>query len=551
MPGRLHAAALFTASLLLLSGVHARERDFDLVIRGGRVLDGTGALPFLADVGVRDGRVAAVGPGLPTGALEVDAHGLVTAPGFIDVHSHAENVLELPHAENYVRMGVTSLVIGNCGSSVPDVGAFFRRLEAAAPSVNVATLVGHNTMRSAAMGGSFDRPPTPRELAAMRDAVRRAMGEGAAGLSTGLIYLPGTFARTEEIVHLAREAGRHGGLYASHMRSEGTGILSALEELFRVAREADVPAQVSHLKLAGPRMWGRAGEVLAALDRARAGGLRITHDQYVYTASSTGIAMLVPAAAREGGPEAFRGRLADAGWRRRIAAEMTASLRESGREDYSYTVVAGDPEQPSLNGLTVPQVAERLSGSRSLGAQIDAVLQLALHGAGGVFHGISEEDLQAFLRHPLTMVAADAGVARPGAGLPHPRGYGNSARLLARYVRELGVLRLPDAVRRMTSLPAAVFSLEGRGRVRPGYHADLVLFDPEAVRDEATYTAPHRCAAGIRDVFVNGVAVVRNGEHTGAGPGVPLRRRTPAGEGLLPGAAAPAGPVPSARYNSR
>ena len=274
--------------------------SFDLIIRHGRVVDGTGNPAFFADVAVKDGRIAALGKISGEAHMEIDAAGLTIAPGFIDVHTHAEEIDEQPLAENFLRMGVTTLVLGNCGSSVLDVGDFFRRLEATNISPNVATLIGHGTVRGKAMGGSFMRPPTSEELEQMKAIVQQAMKEGAVGISTGLIYLPGAFAKTEEIIELARVAASFDGIYASHMRSESDEIFQALDEVFRIAREAGIHAEVSHIKLSGKSNWGQTAKVIAAIERARAEGLDITQDQYVYTASSTGISHLVPEKYREG-----------------------------------------------------------------------------------------------------------------------------------------------------------------------------------------------------------------------------------------------------------
>jgi N-acyl-D-amino-acid deacylase len=351
--------------------------------------------------------------------------------------------------------------------------------------------------------------------------VRRAMQEGALGLSTGLIYLPGTFAKTEEIIELAKVAAEFDGLYASHMRNEGREIFEALEELFRVAREAGLRAHVSHVKLSGKAYWGQAARVLEAIERARAEGLDITQDQYVYTASSTGLSQLVPESAREG--DKFKERLADPAEKAKIVDEMKATLKRGGRDDYAYAAIADYKHDRSLNGLNVVQAARRVRGSDTLEDQIELILEIqARGGASGVFHGISEEDLRTFLAHPNTMFASDSGVRRWKEGVPHPRGYGNPARVLARYTRELKLLRLEEAVRRMTSLPATTFRLKDRGQVREGHWADLVIFDPVKVQDQATFEEPHRYATGFTAVLVNGVVVVREDEHTGARPGRPL-----------------------------
>lgn len=516
----------FSPLLLLLFAlaIPSGAGDYDLVIRGGRVIDGSGNPAIRADVAVKEGRIAAIGRIPQSAGMTVDATGMVVAPGFIDVHTHAENISRLPRAENFVRMGVTTLVTGNCGGSALNVGEFFRKVEQAKPSVNVATLIGHNTVREEAMGGDFDRAPSESELAEMRSLVERGMKDGAVGLSTGLIYLPGTFSKTDEIIELAKVAARYDGIYASHMRNEGTGIFDALNELFRVSREANIRAEVSHIKLGGKTMWGKADTVLAAIEKARSEGLEITQDQYVYTASSTTLSTLIPKSAREGGTAEFRKRMDDPQQKAAIVAEMKRDLERSGRTGYEYAVIASYSRDRSLNGKNIVEAARLKRGSDSVEDQIELVLEIYRNGgASAVFHGMNEDDLRVFLRHPNTVIASDSGVREFGESVPHPRGYGNNARVLARYVREQPIIRLEDAVRKMSSLPAQSFRLPRRGLLREGFQADVVVLDPAQVTDPATFNDPHHYATGVRDVLVNGKPVLRNGEMTPEGSGQVIR----------------------------
>lgn len=501
----------------------AHAQAYDLILRGGRVVDGTGNPAYFADVAIEGGRIVSMGKVRGEAKAELDASGLIVAPGFIDVHTHAEDIDELPLAENFIRMGVTTLVLGNCGTSVLNVEDFFRRLEGTNVSVNVSTLVGHGSIRGKVMGGSFLRPPTELEMSEMKRLVEKAMKDGAVGLSTGLIYLPGTFAKTEELIELAKVAAAYDGIYASHMRSESKEIFAALEEVFRIARDAKIRAEISHIKLSGKTSWGQTDKVMAAIESARAAGLDITHDQYVYTASSTGLSQLVPEKYREGGK--FRERLGDPDEKAAMISDMKANLQGGGRTDFSYAVIGSYKHDASLNGLNVVEAAKKNRGSDSLDDQIELILEIQKNGgASGIFHGISEDDLQKFLQHPNTMFASDSGVRKYQDGMPHPRGYGNNARVLARYVRELKLLRLEEAIRRMTSLPAATFRLKERGQLREGNWADIVVFDPATVRDEATFKDPHHYATGFRYVLVNGALVVKNDEHTGTRPGKMLKR---------------------------
>lgn len=518
------AALVLLILPLLVTAPAVMAADFDLLITNARIADGSGAPLTTGSIGIKERRIVAVGKVAGSSGVTMDAGGRVVAPGFIDVHTHSEDILQKPLAENFLRMGVTTIVTGNCGSSHVDVAAFFRELEQVGVTLNVATLIGHNSIRREAMGGSFLRAPTAEQMVRMKGFVDTAMKDGAVGLSTGLIYVPGTYAKTEEIIELAKVAAAHDGIYASHMRAETVKIFGAIEELVRVTREAKIRTELSHIKLSGPTAWGKTAEVLALLDKARAEGLAITQDQYAYTASSTGLVQLIPDKALDGGRDAFLARLADPIRKADILEEMRKSRERQGRRDYSYAVISRFQPDPTLNGKTVPQAAKLKRGNDTLEDQIEFIFDIERQGGGsGVFHGMNEDDVQAFLRHPLTMVASDGGPQNPGEDVPHPRSYGNNARVLSRYVRELKVLTLPEAVRRMTSLPAETFRLRDRGVIRPGAWADIVIFDPDKVGDVATFGDPHHYAAGFSDVIVNGAPVILRGVLTGARPGGPLR----------------------------
>ncbi len=516
--------AMLLFLLLLALPCLSRAENFDLLIRHGLVVDGTGNPGYHADVAVKDGRIAAIGKINDTAKEEIDATGLIVAPGFIDVHTHADDIADFPLGENFLRMGVTSIVVGNCGSSDLDLGKLFRGLETKKVSLNVASLIGHNSVRSAAMGGSFDREPTPAEREKMRAIVRQAMQDGAAGLSTGLIYRPGTFSSSDEIVELAREIAPFDGIYTSHMRHEDYRIDSALDEVFHVAREAKVRAEVSHIKLGGERAWGQAARVLKKIEAARAAGLDITQDQYAYTASSTSLSQLIPDWAFDGGKAKFKAAFADPELHSKLAGEMREKIRERGATNYAYAVIAHYAHNSKLDGLSIVEAAKKLRGADSLADQIETILEIEDHGgASGVFHGMNEDDLKIFMQHPNTMFASDSGNREFGKAVPHPRGYGNNARILGHYVRESKVLRLEEAIRKMTSLPANTFHFANRGQLRAGWAADITIFDPAKVNSAATYADPHHYAEGIPFVLVNGVTVIKHSIHTGAKPGLPLR----------------------------
>ena len=515
----MHRIALVVISILLVAAAPAPQTQprYDLAIIGGMVVDGSGAPRTRADVAIKDGRIAATGRIARADAREViDATGLIVAPGFIDVHTHADDLAEHPRAENFVRMGVTTIVAGNCGGSALDVGEALNRIRQIGASINFATLIGHNTVRLAAMGRD-NRIPTISELNKMKSLVWRAMTDGAVGFSTGLQYVPGTYAHVPEVIELARVAGNAGGVYASHMRNEGTALEDAIRETIRVGEAGGCRIQISHLKVDSPNRWGASATALEIIDAARARGVAVEADQYAYTAASSTLGIRFPAWALEGGQDKINARLNDPDTWSKIKTEMSQLLAERGLQDLSFAVVASYRPDPSLNGLSMKQVAARMKGGETADAQFEAAREMMLAGgASMVYHFMSDDDVVRIMKHPFVGVASDSSALTFGDGVPHPRGYGNNARVLGEYVRQRHVITLEEAVRKMTSLPAQQFRFAERGLVKAGYHADLVVFDLAKVGDAATYEKPHAYATGIPYVLVNGVAVVRNGEHTGA-----------------------------------
>ena len=524
------AMALALAPLAALVVVSAQPREtLDLLIVGGSLLDGTGSRAVRADVGIKDGRIVRIGRlrGETAATDTIDASGRIVAPGFVDVHTHADDPADTPLLENFIRMGVTSLVAGNCGSSAGSIGAELDAIRRGGIARHFATLVGHNTVREAVLG-TAQRAPDAAELGRMKGLVAKAMEEGAVGFSTGLQYVPGSYAERDEIVELAKVAGQAGGIYASHMRNEGTRVAEAVAETIAVGEAAHCPVQISHLKIDSPNRWGTSGVLLDAIKAARRRGVDVRADQYAYTAGSSSLSIRFPGWALEGGRAKIAERLNDPATWERIKGEVKGLLAERGFTDLSWAVIASYRDDPSLNGLSVKQAAARLLGRDDVEAQLETARQmLAKSNPQMVYHFMSEDDVKRIMRDPEVMVASDSGVLTPGQGAPHPRGYGNNARVLARYVRESRTIPLEEAVRKMTSLPARHFGFAHRGELRPGFAADLVIFDPRTVSDEATFEKPHQYAAGFGDVIVNGVPVIRNGAVTGAKPGQVLRRTTP------------------------
>lgn len=501
--------------------------DFDILIRNARVIDGSGNPWYRADVGVKGGRIAALGRlGERTADRVIDARDRVVAPGFIDVHTHIEPTVEkVPRGDNYLLDGVTTVVTGNCGGSELPLAEWFVKLEGAGLGLNVASLIGHNSVRRNVMG-TANRLASPDEIAKMQELVEQAMREGAVGFSTGLIYIPGTYSNSDEVVALAKAAGRHAGVYASHMRDEGEKVLEAIEEAVRAGREAGARVQLSHFKIDNRRLWGSSDKSLALVEKFRSQGVDVVIDQYPYERSSTNLGITLPSWALADGPEAVKERLSNSEARKRVATEMAARLKELGHEDYSYATVATFQPEPSYEGKTISEINVLKGRERSVENEIETILEIVLaDGAQMVYHSMGDVDVERILRYPNTAVASDGGIREFGVGMPHPRSYGTNARVLAEYVRQRHVLTLEDAIRRMTSLPARTFAFTDRGLIREGFAADLLIFDPAKVQDKATYQQPHHYSEGFDWVLVNGVVMVEDGALTESRGGQVLRRR--------------------------
>jgi N-acyl-D-amino-acid deacylase len=529
------------------------QPSFDLILRGGTLIDGTGGPLFNADLGLVADRITAIGTIDPEqGRRVLDVSGLSVSPGFIDIHTHSDgDILRYPTADSRVRQGVTTEVTGNCGGSAApiqgseaaenrremeeelgiqggwtDVASYFRLLEQEGISLNHALLVGQGTIREN-VSGSQDRVLTEAEMEQVLAFVEEAMDQGAFGLSTGLEYVPGRFTPTEEIVAMARIVARRGGIYASHIRNEEAMLLEAIDEAIRIGRETGARVQISHLKAAGRPNWGKQVASLDLIEGARMAGVEVLADAYPYTAYSTGLTILFSAWAMDGGWDSLKGRLADPGNRATIREELGRRVPlEPGAYDLIVISRVRTEANQSLVGMNMLEIAEAWGME-----PVDAILRLLEEEDGSVGyigHGMSPENVELVLSHPLVMIGSDgysmAPVGEAARSRPHPRSYGTFPRVLGHYCRDRGLFDLPTAIRKMTSMPADQMGIPDRGRLARGMKADLVVFDPRTVRDIASFDDPHRFPEGIHHVLVNGKLVVEAGEHTGAKPGGVLRR---------------------------
>jgi N-acyl-D-amino-acid deacylase len=517
-------------SLLVAPLLLAQNAPYDLLLRNGHIVDGSGNPWYVGDVAVRGDTIVRIGASISEPATRViDVRGQVIAPGFIDIHSHARRgIFDVPTADNYIRQGVTTLIEGPDGDSPVPLGPFLARLEALSKSINIGTFIGQGSIRAAVIGNR-NRQATAEEIGKMKTLVEEGMKDGAFGLSSGLFYVPGTFTPTEEVIELAKVAARFGGMYISHMRDEAAGVATSVKETIAIGEQAGLPTQVTHHKIIGSANWGQSAVTLQLIDEARARGVDATIDQYPYTASSTSIqSALLPAWALEGTRDELRNRLKDPAMRSKIKAESVRALRfERGGGNPENVVIARCDWDTELAGKNLAQVTVQ---RRGLEPTIENAAETALWiaeqgGCSGIFHAINEQDLERILRHPATMIGSDGEIPIFGKNAPHPRSYGTFARVLGVYVRERNVLTLQDAVRKMTAFPAQRLGLLDRGLLRPGMKADIVVFDPARVRDLATFERPHQYAEGFSQVIVNGKVVFDGQMMTDARPGKVLYGR--------------------------
>ncbi len=514
---------IYIILLLFTSTLSFAQQHFDIILKNGKIIDGTGNPWFYGDVGIVKNKIVKVGDLSRSKATKtIDATGLIVAPGFIDVHTHIEgDEKKTPTADNFIYDGVTTVITGNCGSSNTDIKKYFAQLDSIKLSINVATLIGHNTVREAVLGEAAVAP-NPAQLKQMEVIVDKAMRNGAVGFSTGLIYTPGVYSKTDEVVALAKVAAKYKGVYTSHMRNETDKIFDAIAEAIDIGRQAKMPVEISHFKVGLPN-WNKSPDMIAMVEAARNEGLDVTVDQYPYTASSTTLNVIIPEWLLDGGRASALKKLADTAIHHKVVDEMIKDMARRGRPHFDYAVVAQCLAEPGYNGKSIAQINLLLGRPATIPDEIETILNIVkIGGATMVFHGQNEADVENILHYPLTMVASDSGIRLFNSGVPHPRGYGSNARVLAHYVRETGLIRLEDAIRKMTSLPAQKFNLADRGLLQAGKYADVVIFDAATVQDQSTFEHPHAYSTGFKYVLVNGQPTVDNFKHTGARKGVIL-----------------------------
>ncbi len=525
-PTRSLAFALALPALLI--SCTAANEPYDLLIKDARVIDGSGAPAFTADVAVSGDRIVAVStealqPAAQTRVIE--AAGLTLAPGFIDLHAHLDPILRLPAAESAARQGVTTALGGPDGGGPWPFGEYLASVESVGVGINVAFMAGHNSIRRAVMDLD-NRAPEPEELTRMRDMVQTSMDEGAFGISTGLKYLPGAFSDVDEVVSLSEVAAQEGGFYTSHLREEGLELLDGVSEALEIGRRASIPIVLTHHKVVGAPSWGASTTTLRMVDSARAAGTDAMVDQYPYTASYTGITILIPAWAMEGGTDAFLARVDNPATHDRIMEGIKFNIiNDRGANDISRVQFALVEWDRSLEGQTLADWADRKGLPRTPAVGAALVVEAVRNGgASAIFHAMDEADVERIMVHPQTMIASDGRLTAPGIGHPHPRWYGTFPRVLGVFVREKGLMPLETAIHKMTGMPAARMGLVDRGTISEGAFADLVVFDPATVIDRATFEEPHQYPDGIPFVIVNGVVAVDDGVFVDSRGGRVLRR---------------------------
>ena len=500
--------------------------DFDIVIRNGTIVDGSGDEAYKRDIGIINDQIIKIGDlSNHSSRITIDATNLIVSPGFIDSHTHAiRGIFDVPTAESSLLQGITTLTDGNDGTSPYPIDEHYQKIENTKISPNWAVFVGQGTIRQEVMG-TENRDPTDAELYKMELLVKEAMEDGALGISTGLFYVPGSFSSTSEVISLSKIAASYGGIYISHMREEAADVLKSVNETINIGIEAKIPVQITHHKIIGNDNWGVSHKTLKLVDNAIKEGVNVSIDQYPYTASQTSIRALIPQWAQAGGRNSLLARMDDPKTRQLIIDEIIERiLFDRGGGHPKNIFISKSSWNTSMEGKNLAELCiERNLEPSPYNAAIVVFEIIKGGGATAVYHAINSDDVDRIMQHPMTSIASDGPITVFGVGSPHPRTYGTFARVLGRYVRDRNILSLEEAIRKMTSLPANILSIDRRGLIKEGYYADISIFDPATIIDKATFEEPHQYAEGINSVIVNGKIVVENGAHNGNRPGKVLR----------------------------
>lgn len=505
------------------------ERSYDLIIKNGYIIDGSGNPWFKGDIGLKNKKILNVGL-IDKGKTKrtIDAQNLIVCPGFIDIHTHCDRgILRVPTVDNYIYQGVTSVIGGNCGGHPYPLKELFKKIEKEGISPNFGCLAGHNTIRREVMKYKMEAP-TGEEMAQMKALIEEEMKAGALGFSTGLSYLPGIYSTTEELVELTSVVALYGGIYATHLRDQGQHITEAIQEAIEIGEKNNIPVQISHIKLADDAVWNELERIRTPVEDARKRGVEVTIDQYPYTATSSGFTSSFPSWAFEGGEKKFLERLEDKETYERIKSfVIQRRLTSTKGIDKPETIYIGRCQKyPDYEGKNLKEILISQDKKPTVENTADLIIEIEKNGgASGVFFQMDERDVEDLMRLTYNMHASDGGVQILGRGVPHPRNYGTFPRVIGFYVREKGIIPLEDAIRKMTSLPAQTLRLEKRGMIREGMFADLTIFDFDEFKDKATFRSPHQYNEGLKYVIINGEVVVDRGKHTGNLPGMILYGR--------------------------
>ncbi|MGQ9619110.1 MAG: N-acyl-D-amino-acid deacylase family protein [Candidatus Aminicenantia bacterium] len=516
----------FAIFLCLLNLTLLSDERYDIIIKNGKLFDGSSNPWIKADIGIKGKKIKRIGfIEESEGRKVINADGLIVSPGFIDVHTHTEDIVLRPTIENYVYQGVTTVIAGNCGFHEFPLSKFFKKLKKIKISINFGSLIGHNTIRKKVMDDRATEP-TEEELRKMESLLEKELKAGGLGLSTGLEYIPGTYSRTEEIIRLGKIVAKYHGIYATHLRNEDIKINPSIIEAIKIAEANKIPLEISHIKLCSEKVWGKLELILNPVEEARKRGVEIFMDQYPYLHTSTSISILISPYALEGGLEKFKERVKNTEFRENVKREISQKLTSEKINKLKNIFIANYKNAPEYNGKSLEEILVLKGKAPDLLNASELIIEIVENGdSSAVFLQMKDEDVKSLMKLPYVSIASDGAVQFPSKGFPHPRSYGTFPRIISKYVREEKILSIEDAIRKMTSLPAEVFRIKERGMIKENFFADLLIFDLEEIKDNATFQNPHQYPSGINYVIVNGKIVIENGKHTGERPGVLIKRR--------------------------